>query len=40
MSQLGGRVVVVEGSPRNLKVTTPEDLRLAELFLRSRESRP
>jgi 2-C-methyl-D-erythritol 4-phosphate cytidylyltransferase len=26
----GGRVVVVEGDPRNLKITRPEDLRLAE----------
>jgi len=29
----GGVVRVVESSPRNLKVTTPTDLRLAELLL-------
>lgn len=30
----GGRVVVVDGDPRNLKVTTPIDLALAELLCR------
>jgi 2-C-methyl-D-erythritol 4-phosphate cytidylyltransferase len=30
----GGTVVMVEGSARNLKVTRPEDLPLAELYLR------
>lgn len=30
----GGRVVVVDGDPRNLKVTTPTDLALAELLCR------
>jgi 2-C-methyl-D-erythritol 4-phosphate cytidylyltransferase len=30
----GGRVRVVMGSPRNIKITTPEDLGVAELFLR------
>jgi 2-C-methyl-D-erythritol 4-phosphate cytidylyltransferase len=29
----GGRVRIVESSPRNLKVTTPTDLALAELLL-------
>ena len=33
VERYGGRVVVVEGSVRNLKVTTPGDLRLAELLL-------
>lgn len=33
VERFGGRVVVVEGSARNLKVTTREDLRLAELLL-------
>ncbi|MBW3552481.1 MAG: 2-C-methyl-D-erythritol 4-phosphate cytidylyltransferase [Gemmatimonadetes bacterium] len=33
VERFGGRVVVVEGSSRNLKVTTREDLRLAELLL-------
>lgn len=30
----GGRVVVVDGDPRNLKITTPVDLALAELLCR------
>jgi 2-C-methyl-D-erythritol 4-phosphate cytidylyltransferase len=34
VERAGGRVVVVPGSPRNLKITTPEDLRLAEALLR------
>jgi 2-C-methyl-D-erythritol 4-phosphate cytidylyltransferase len=29
----GGRVLVVEGDPRLLKVTTPEDLALVESWL-------
>jgi 2-C-methyl-D-erythritol 4-phosphate cytidylyltransferase len=29
----GERVAVVEGSPRNIKITTPADLRLAEALL-------
>jgi 2-C-methyl-D-erythritol 4-phosphate cytidylyltransferase len=32
----GGRVVIVESSPENLKVTTPHDLRVAELLLSAR----
>ena len=28
-----GRVKVVAGDPRNLKITTPEDLRVAEALL-------
>lgn len=32
----GGRVLVVESSPENLKVTTPHDLRVAELLLGAR----
>jgi 2-C-methyl-D-erythritol 4-phosphate cytidylyltransferase len=34
----GGRVVVVPASPANFKVTTPHDLRVAELLLTSRTS--
>jgi 2-C-methyl-D-erythritol 4-phosphate cytidylyltransferase len=30
----GGRVVVVDGDPTNIKVTTPIDLTLAELLCR------
>jgi 2-C-methyl-D-erythritol 4-phosphate cytidylyltransferase len=33
IEQAGGAVRVVEGTPRNIKVTTPTDLRLAELLL-------
>ncbi len=33
VEQVGGVVEVVESSPANLKVTTPTDLRLAELLL-------
>ncbi|MCL5942984.1 MAG: 2-C-methyl-D-erythritol 4-phosphate cytidylyltransferase [Actinobacteria bacterium] len=33
---LGGRVAMVEGSPENLKVTTPTDLRVAEHILAER----
>jgi 2-C-methyl-D-erythritol 4-phosphate cytidylyltransferase len=34
VEEIGGEVVMVLGSPRNLKVTRPEDLPLAELFLK------
>jgi 2-C-methyl-D-erythritol 4-phosphate cytidylyltransferase len=34
VERAGGEVVMVRGSPFNLKVTRPEDLALAELFLR------
>jgi 2-C-methyl-D-erythritol 4-phosphate cytidylyltransferase len=30
----GGKVAVVRGSPRNIKITTPDDLELAEFFLK------
>jgi 2-C-methyl-D-erythritol 4-phosphate cytidylyltransferase len=36
VERLGGAVLVVESSPANLKVTTPHDLRVAELLLRER----
>ncbi len=36
----GGRIGVVEGDYRNIKITTPEDLKIAELFLEEMESRP
>jgi 2-C-methyl-D-erythritol 4-phosphate cytidylyltransferase len=35
----GGRVVVVEGEPRNLKITTPFDLALAEAILGAEDNR-
>jgi 2-C-methyl-D-erythritol 4-phosphate cytidylyltransferase len=34
VERVGGEVVMVEGSPSNLKVTRPEDVPLAEFFLR------
>jgi 2-C-methyl-D-erythritol 4-phosphate cytidylyltransferase len=30
---MGGEVVIVEGDPRNIKITTPEDIRIAEVLL-------
>jgi 2-C-methyl-D-erythritol 4-phosphate cytidylyltransferase len=33
VERYGGRIRVVMGSYKNIKVTTPEDLRIAELFL-------
>jgi 2-C-methyl-D-erythritol 4-phosphate cytidylyltransferase len=33
IEQTGGRVRMIHGSPWNIKITTPEDLRLAELIL-------
>ena len=38
VERLGHRVRVYPGSPRNLKVTTPEDLALAEALLKSQTS--
>ena len=36
VEQYGGRVVVVDGSPENFKITTPEDVRRAEAILAAR----
>ncbi len=33
VERLGGRVAMVLGLPQNLKITTPEDLRIARLWL-------
>ncbi|MGB2709883.1 MAG: 2-C-methyl-D-erythritol 4-phosphate cytidylyltransferase, partial [Conexibacter sp.] len=38
VEQAGGRVHVVESPPENLKVTTPIDLRVAELILSERRA--
>jgi len=35
VERAGGRVNVVEGSYRNIKITTPEDMLVAELFMKS-----
>ena len=36
VERAGGTVRVVESSPGNFKVTTPHDLRLADMILRER----
>ena len=36
----GGRVMIVEGSPLNFKITRPEDLDLAEAMLRAGSKQP
>lgn len=36
VERLGHRVKIVQGSPRNIKITTPEDLKLAEALIRNR----
>jgi 2-C-methyl-D-erythritol 4-phosphate cytidylyltransferase len=33
IEQLGHRVAIVEGSARNIKITTAEDLKMAEALL-------
>lgn len=38
VERIGGTVVVVPGSPENIKLTSPRDLELAEAILRSRSS--
>jgi 2-C-methyl-D-erythritol 4-phosphate cytidylyltransferase len=35
VERLGGKVHIVMGDYRNIKITTPEDLVLAEAFLKS-----
>jgi len=35
VERLGGRVAMVPGLPENLKITTPEDLKVARLWLRA-----
>ncbi len=37
IERAGGQVAVVMGSPRNIKITTPADLELAEFFLKKRD---
>jgi 2-C-methyl-D-erythritol 4-phosphate cytidylyltransferase len=38
VTRLGEPVLMVEGNYRNLKVTTPEDLLIAEALLKERET--
>jgi 2-C-methyl-D-erythritol 4-phosphate cytidylyltransferase len=40
VERTGGSVRIVESTPANFKVTTPHDLRVAELLLADRLSRP
>lgn len=40
LERAGHDVLIVEGSPDNFKVTTPDDLRRAEAVLREREAAP
>jgi 2-C-methyl-D-erythritol 4-phosphate cytidylyltransferase len=37
VEKYGGRIRMVMGSYKNIKITTPEDLKMAELFLEMRE---
>jgi len=39
VERAGGSVNVVEGSYRNIKITTPEDLEIAELLLRKKQEK-
>jgi 2-C-methyl-D-erythritol 4-phosphate cytidylyltransferase len=34
VEKIGARVTIVEGSSRNIKITTPQDLPIAETFLK------
>lgn len=33
VERIGREVVIVEGDPRNIKITTPEDIQIAEVYL-------
>lgn len=39
VERIGGKVKIIEGSPENIKITTKEDLLLAEFILRARRRR-
>jgi 2-C-methyl-D-erythritol 4-phosphate cytidylyltransferase len=34
VERLGARIAIVEGSPRNIKITRPEDLAIAEVLMK------
>jgi 2-C-methyl-D-erythritol 4-phosphate cytidylyltransferase len=38
IERMGGDVAVVMGSPRNIKITTPGDLELAEFYIQNKKS--
>ncbi|MGB6338288.1 MAG: 2-C-methyl-D-erythritol 4-phosphate cytidylyltransferase [Candidatus Aminicenantaceae bacterium] len=33
IERIGQEIVIVEGDPRNIKITTPDDIRIAEMYL-------
>lgn len=33
VERIGQEIVIVEGDPKNIKITTPEDIRIAEVYL-------
>ncbi len=37
VERMGGEVAVVMGSPRNIKITTPADLELAEFYIQNKK---
>lgn len=37
VERMGGRVRIIEGSPFNIKITTPEDLEMVEYFLKKKQ---
>ena len=39
IERLGHKVKVVDGDYRNIKITTPDDLIIAEAILKSREAK-
>ena len=39
IERIGGKVKIIEGSPENIKITTKEDLLLAEFIMRTRQKR-
>ena len=38
VERMGGRVKVIEGSPSNIKITTPDDLEMVEYLLRNQKA--
>ena len=36
VERIGERIVLVEGDPRNIKVTVPEDLSIAEALMQEK----
>ena len=38
VERVGGRVEILEGDERNIKITTPEDIAIAEALLKGRDS--